>query len=153
MSLSVRENGQSSPETRERRDPFSELDRLNRQLTGYLDNWRQLPELLSNDFTPRADVEETDEAYLVEIELPGVRREDIDIEVAGQRVLVRGERKEKERVGILRKRERTTGRFSFEVILPGTVADDEVEAQLDQGVLNVRLPKPQRDRSRRIQIR
>ena len=132
--------------------PVAELDRLNRELARYLDSWRQLPDLVSG-FTPVADVEETPEAYLVEVELAGVRRDDIDIEVAGRRVTVRGERKEKERVGILRRRERTVGRFSYEVTLPGDVDEEAVEAHLDGGVLTVRLPKPERDRPRRIEIR
>jgi HSP20 family protein len=133
--------------------PISELDRLNRQLASYLDSWRQLPDLFEGGFTPLADVEESDDAYRVEIELPGVKREDVDIDIAGKRVSVRGERKEKERVGILRRRERTVGRFAYEVTLPGDVDEDGVEAQLDEGVLTVRLPKPERERPRRIPIR
>lgn len=133
--------------------PLADLDRLTRQLTSYIDAWRNGPGLLGGGFTPLADVEETPEAYLVEVEVPGVKREDIDIEVAGRRISVHGERKEKERVGILRRRERTVGRFACEVTLPGDVDEDGVEAQLDGGVLTVRLPKPERDRPRRIEIR
>lgn len=133
-------------------NPFDELDRFNRQLASFLDSFGQLPSLLDGAFTPLADVEETDDAYLVEIELPGVKRDDVDIEIAGRRVTVHGERKEKERVGILRKRERTVGRFHYEVTLPGDVDEDGVEAHLDEGVLNVRLPKPEHARPRRIQI-
>ena len=136
-----------------RQDAFGELDRLNRQLASLLDSWRTLPELLTEGFTPLADVEETADAYLVEIELPGVRRDDVDIEIAGRRVSVRGERKEKERVGILRRRERTVGRFAYEVTLPGDVDEDGVQASLDDGVLTVRLPKPERERPRRIEVR
>jgi HSP20 family protein len=110
-------------------------------------------QLLPDGFTPVADLEETPEAYVLEVEVPGVRREEIDIEVAGRRVWVRGERKENERVGILRRRERTVGRFSCEVTLPGDVEDEAVAASLDGGVLTVRLPKPERDRPRRIEIR
>jgi HSP20 family protein len=152
MALPIRRSNDDRTEFA-RRDPLSELDRLHRQLTSYLDSWHQLPDVLSSGFTPLADVEETPDAYLVEIELPGVKRNDIDIEIAGRRVSVRGERKEKERVGILRRRERTVGRLSYEVILPGDVDEDGVEAHLDEGVLTVRLPKPERERPRRIEIR
>lgn len=137
----------------ERWDPVTELDRVNRQLANYLENWQTLPGLLGDAFTPLADVEETPDAYTVEIELPGVKRDDVDIEVARRRVSVRGERKERERVGILRRRERTVGRFAYEVTLPGDVDEDGVEAHLDEGVLTVRLPKPEHERPRRIQIR
>jgi HSP20 family protein len=133
-------------------DPLADLDRLHRQLADYLDSWRQLPSLLGEPFTPLADVEETADAYVVEIELPGIRKADLDIEIAGRRLSVTGERKEKERVGILRKRERTVGRFHYEVTLPGDVDDNGVEAHLDDGVLTVRVPKPERDRPRRIEL-
>ncbi len=56
-------------------------------------------------------MEETDDAYLVEVELPGVKRDDISIEVAGRRLTVSRERKERQRTGILRRRTRTVGRF------------------------------------------
>lgn len=137
----------------DRWSPFAELERLNRQLASFLESWRALPDLFGDAFTPLADVEETDDAYLVEIELPGVKRDDVDIEIAGRRVTVRGERKERERVGILRRRERTVGRFAYEVTLPGDVDEDGVEAHLDEGVLTVRLPKPEYDRPRRIPVR
>ena len=134
-------------------DPLAELDRLNRQLSGYLQSWRQLPSLRGEGFTPLADVEETDDAYVVEIELPGVKKDDIDIEVAGRRLTVHGERKEKERVGVLRRRERVVGRFHYEVTLPGDVDEGGVTAGLNEGVLSVRVPKPAGERPRRIEIR
>lgn len=134
-------------------DPFSELERLHRQLSDFLESWRSLPNLLGDGFSPPADVEETDDAYLVEIELPGVKRDDLDIEVSGRRVSVRGERKEKERAGVLRRRERTVGRFVYEVTLPGDIDEDGAQANLDEGVLTLRLPKPEHERPRKIQIR
>jgi HSP20 family protein len=133
-------------------DPLAELDQLNRRLAGYLDRWRQGPSLFDGLFTPPADVEETGDAYLVDVELPGVRKQDLDIEIAGSRLTVRGERKEKERVGILRRRERTVGRFQYEVTLPGNVEDDGINASLDEGVLTVRVPKPASERPRRIEV-
>ena len=103
-------------------------------------------------FTPLADLEETDEAYVAEIELPGVQLEDLSVEVAGSRLTVAGERKERERVGILRRRTRTVGRFHYEVLLPGEVEAEQVEASLHEGVLAVRVPKTARERPRRIPV-
>lgn len=133
-------------------NPIEELERFNRQLAGFLESFGQLPNLLGGAFTPLADVEETDDAYVVEVELPGVKRDDIAIEVAGRRVTVYGERKDKERVGILRKRERITGRFHYEVTLPGDIEEDHIEAHLNDGVLTIRLPKPDHERPRRIPV-
>jgi len=54
---------------------------------------------------------------------------------------------------VLRRRERAVGRFSYELTLPSGIEEDEVEARLDDGVLSIRLPKPERERPRRIEIR
>ena len=81
-----------------------------------------------------------------------MRKQDVDIEIVGRRLTVRGERKEKARVGILRRRERTVGRFQCEVTLPGNVDEGGVAATLDEGVLNVRLPKPESERPLRVQV-
>lgn len=150
MALPVRRSQDTAEATRF--EPFFELDRLSRHLGGYFDPWRQLPRLLEEAFTPLADLEETDDAYTVEVELPGIKRDDIDIQITGRRLEVSGERKEKERVGILRRRERVVGRFHYEVLLPSDVEEDGVEANLDNGVLTIRVPKPASERPRRIEV-
>ncbi len=153
MALPVRQSSEDRSEV-SRWDPFGELERLHRQLTSFLDDRRRLAGVSTGGgYTPLADVEELDDAYVAEIELPGVQRDDVDVEVSGRRLTVRGERKENERVGILRRRERTIGRFHHEVLLPGEIDDAGIEAHLDKGVLTVRLPKPEAERPRRIEIR
>ncbi|MFP5378098.1 MAG: Hsp20/alpha crystallin family protein [Acidimicrobiia bacterium] len=153
MALPVRRSNADGAIDVSRWDPFSELERLNRRLGDYLDAWRRLPDALGDGFTPLADVEETSDGYTVEIELAGVDKDDLDIEVAGRRLTVTGERRERERVGILRRRERVVGRFRYEVVLPGDVEEGGVEAHMDRGVLTVRLPKPASERARRIEVR
>jgi HSP20 family protein len=55
-------------------------------------------------------------------------------------------------VGILRKRTRTVGSFRYEVVLPADLDEDGVSADLDEGVLTVRVPKAARERPRRITV-
>ena len=151
MTLPVKTRPQRTELTRS--EPFTPLADWGRPLPDLFEPLRQLPSLLGEAFTPLADVEETSDAYLVEVELPGVDKGDIDIELAGRRLTVRGERKAKERVGILRKRERVVGKFRYDVTLPGGVEAEGVKANLDGGILTVRVPKPAAERARRIEIR
>jgi HSP20 family protein len=105
------------------------------------------------EFAPLADVEETDDAFVVEIELAGVKKEDVNVEVSGHRLTVTGERKERQREGTLRRRTRTVGRFRYEMVLPVEVDDKKVEASLDEGVLTIRIPKGTAEKAKRITIR
>jgi HSP20 family protein len=104
--------------------------------------------------TPLGDLEELDDAWLLRVELPGVRRDDVDIQLSGRRLVVRAERKETERKGILRRNTRTTGRYYLEAVLPSEVDPGGVEANLEDGVLTIRVPKPEAERGgpRRITV-
>ena len=134
------------------RDPLAEFRSIVSQLSRFPDSWGELVPQPSG-FTPLADVEETDDSYLIEVELPGVDKKDIDISVAGRRLTISGERKEKERVGILRRRTRSVGRFEYDIQLPGDIDEDGVTASLADGVLSVRVPKASTDRARRITVK
>lgn len=152
MTLPVR-RVTSEPERRSVFDPFYEFDRLSRQMFDLFDRmWRQ-PIWSEAGFVPAADLEETDKEFVVEVELPGVKREDIDIELAGRRLTVIGERKEKERTGVLRRRTRTVGRFHFEVVFPAEVSEDNVEAVYADGVLTITVPKAEAERARKIPLK
>ena len=89
---------------------------------------------------------------VVDVEVPGIQRGEIDVEISGRRLTVRGERKDKQRTGILRRRERVVGTFACDVTLPGEIVEDDVTAELTDGVLNIRLPKHPNERPRHIPI-
>jgi len=134
-------------------DPFDALDRFERELSTFLDRVWSLPDPIER-LAALPAVEDTGDAYVVRVDLPGVARSDVEVEVAGRRLVVHGERTEKGWRRLFRRhRPRTTDRFRFEVTLPGPVDDDGVEARLDGGVLTVRLPRPAWARPRRIPIR
>lgn len=67
--------------------------------------------------------------------------------------MIRGEIKEKERTGVLRRRTRRTGQFEYRVALPGPVDEEHIEANLHDGVLTVRVPKSEQARARRIEVK
>lgn len=135
-------------------DPFADLEAWARRL-GQRPMMRW-PGLMSPfegvDFTPLADIEETDTGWTIEVELPGVKKKDIDIETHGRTIVITGERKEKERAGVLRHRRRITGTFRYEVTLGGDFDADAVAANLADGELTITAPKAQQDQPRKIEI-
>ncbi|HEY0450483.1 Hsp20/alpha crystallin family protein [Actinophytocola sp.] len=104
-------------------------------------------------WTPLADVSETDDAFIVEVEVPGVRAEDLTVEVVGNELTVTGEMKETERQGLFRKRTRRVGEFEFRTSLPRDVDADNIEANLSDGVLTLRIPKAEAAKPRKIEVR
>jgi HSP20 family protein len=102
---------------------------------------------------PLADVSETDDAYVVEIDAPGVRKDQIDIQLQDRELVITGEIPESEQEeGRRHHRSRRTGQFEFRTSLPGDVNADGVNAQLSNGVLKVTVPKSQAAKPRHIEI-
>jgi HSP20 family protein len=102
-------------------------------------------------WAPPADVSETDDAYVVRVELPGVRRDQIDVQLQGQELVISGEIRE---TGDDQRRRssRRTGRFEYRALLPGDINPDQVGAQLADGILTVTVPKSEAAKPRRIQV-
>jgi HSP20 family protein len=129
--------------------PFPEFDQLQAQVGELLES------ALAGDvapWVPAVDIEETDDAWIVEAELPGVDKKDVSIEMNDNELVVRGEIKEREREGILRRRTRRVGEFEFRVTMPSQAKADDIDAKLDHGVLRIRVPKAQESQPRRVEI-
>jgi HSP20 family protein len=103
-------------------------------------------------WSPLADMHETDAAYVIEAELPGIKCEDIDVEVDDQHLRITGEYKEREREGVLRRTTRRTGRFEYRVLLPTDVKAEDVHAALADGILTVTVPKAHAAKPHHIKI-
>jgi len=105
--------------------------------------------------TPRLDVRETDKTYEIQAELPGVDKEDVKVSVDGQRITIEAEcrganeRREGETVVYA---ERTARRFMRSFALPTEVDDGAAQARLENGVLQLSLPKKQGTEARRLTI-
>jgi HSP20 family protein len=154
---------QTLPERRastasERWEPQGELEQVTERMRRLLEqtfggfSWTA-PLIEKAGWSPLVDLEETDDAYVVEAELPGVRREDVNVELIGNELTITGEIKERERKGTVRRRTRHTGRFEYRVSLPSHVDAEKIEASLGDGVLTVRVPKSERAHRRRIEIK
>jgi HSP20 family protein len=130
------------------REPFREMENM----IGRMRHGGLPPTAWASAYLPPVDIEETDDAYIFEVELPGVRREDITIEVDGQELHISGQIPEKERKGIVRQRTRRTGSFDYRASLPSGLDPDRAEAHFDNGVLTVRIPRDEGNKRRRITI-
>jgi HSP20 family protein len=122
------------------RNPLTEFDQLLSEMSGLMESTVG-GAATAVAWTPLADVTESDDAFRVEIELPGVKSKDIDVEANGQELVVTGEIKEKERKGVLRRSTRRTGAFEFRLRLPGEVDTEKINAQMSDGVLAITVPK------------
>jgi HSP20 family protein len=104
---------------------------------------------------PPADIYETEDAYVLEVELPGFTREDVDVELVENRLTLRGERKPPSDVKEEQYRwhERAYGRFERSFLLPAVIDRDHVTAEMHHGILRLRLPKSDLAKPKRIPIR
>jgi HSP20 family protein len=102
-------------------------------------------------FTPPLDVRETEDAYLVMVDLPGVKSQDVTIEVEDQVLTISGSRAPVE-TGELQRVERPYGSFVRSLTLPKGVDSDAIMADYRDGVLELRIPKPAEARPKKIEI-
>jgi HSP20 family protein len=79
-----------------------------------------------------------------------VRREDVDVELKGNELVVSGEVKERKREGLFRRRTRRVGEFEFRVTLPGYLRDGDIEASLAHGVLTLYVSEAESTKSSKI---
>jgi len=160
MALPVRHSGTPTAlrargpwSTAEQWEPFHELDdlhsRMEQLMQGVLADGRAADGAV---WVPPVDIEETNDAWIVEAELPGVDKKDVNIEMRDSELRVSGEIKERERTGMLRRRARRVGEFEYRVTLPGHTDPNAIDASLDGGVLTVRIPKPQEQQPHRIDV-
>ncbi|GAA2263945.1 Hsp20/alpha crystallin family protein [Streptomyces atrovirens] len=137
--------------------PFRELEELRTRMDQLMHSTfpfpgSGFPQAEVGTWAPLVDVEDTEDAYLMELEVPGVDREQITVEVGDGELDVHGEIKEKERTGVLRRQARHVGQFDYRTSLPPNVDTESITAELANGVLTVRVPKAEKAKPHRIEI-
>ena len=130
------------------RDPLQELldlqERMNRLFDETLTRERlDEPSLLQGSWVPLADVVETAEAYEVELELPGLGRDDVTVHAQGDELVVRGERRPDlgSQPQSFQRLERRYGPFSRTFRFPEEIDSDRITAAFDDGLLRLEVPK------------
>lgn len=109
----------------------------------------------SSVFHPSIGIREAAQELVIEADLPGVREEDVDIELEDSQLIIRGERKHSQE----RKREdyyhieSSYGAFSRVISLPANVDSSKAEAEFDQGILQIKIPKIEERRPKKITVK
>jgi HSP20 family protein len=139
------------------RRPLGEIGRLRREMD---DLWRRFfgtsgLEMTVSEWMPSVDVSESEESFVVKAELPGLEAKDVDIDVSGDLLTIKGEKKtEQERKEEnFHSRERYFGSFQRAIRLPAAVKTDEVDAVFKNGILTVTLPKAEESRRKKIEVK
>jgi HSP20 family protein len=129
-------------------DPLREIDEINTR-------YGQLLQTLAGGSgrTPPVDVEETEDSYLIDIDLPNVDPQNVTIELRGEELRIAGTFQQQGRGGIPRRQNRQTGEFEYVVDLPSDIDAERVEAAYNNGVFTVKVGKTKDLQPRRIEIR
>ncbi|MEJ7619732.1 MAG: Hsp20/alpha crystallin family protein [Aquificaceae bacterium] len=134
-------------------NPFAEIERIRREFD------RLLEELVPREegervFAPVVDVYETDQELVVKAELPGVKKENVEVSIRDNALHIRGEKKEEkeEKTETYHRVERVYGRFERVVPLPTDVKVESAKAEFKDGVLEIRIPKAEGAKEKKIEI-
>ncbi len=139
--------------------PSNELRRMQREIDRLFEDFMPARGAGNGDqetavWAPRVDLTETDDAYAVHVDAPGMKKDDFNINWQDNTLTVSGERKweaKDDRENFVRV-ERSYGHFFRSFRLPKAVNGDDISASYDAGVLTIRVPKTEESRPRRIEI-
>jgi len=108
-----------------------------------------------NFWSPAVDIREREDAYLVEVELPGLTKDDVKITMENNILTIQGEKKheKEEKRGDYHRTERVYGSFQRSFTLPSSVKNDKIEAQYKNGILTVSLPKVEEAKPKAIEVK
>lgn len=136
-------------------DPFGTLRHVQREMDRLLGREGYgAPQQVGGGSYPAVNVLNGPQEMIVQCELAGVRREDLDLSITGETLVIKGAKRPPDDDDKLRyqRRERGFGEFSRTIVLPDAVEPDRVEAKLQAGILRVRLPKSQAARPKQIPV-
>lgn len=137
------------------RAQFEEMDRVKRYLDQVLGQTnRSLLERRNAGVFPLVNLTETQDAYILRAEIPGVPADKLDIQTMGRNITISGERTiETNQSAKYHRREREGGRFSRAISLPGEIDRDKISATLKNGIVKLTVPKAEKSKPRKIEIK
>jgi len=136
-------------------DPFRELKDIERRLGSVLDTAAVKPTAKIETWTPAVNEKIDEKGYHLEVDLPGVKKENIDVSVNEGILTISGERKieKKEEKDNYTKIESFFGRFERSFKLPADADIDNIEAKTEDGVLKISIPRKEKSAGKKIEIK
>lgn len=141
-----------------RLEPFREIDTFQREMNRLFDDIfapnLQRTNGNGHTFAPAAEIEETDDAIRLRLEVPGIEAKDLNIEVTAEAVHISGERKSEtktEEKGVYRSEFRY-GKFQRVLPLPARIDNQNVQAEYKDGVLHLNLPKVEAEKNKVVKV-
>lgn len=137
-------------------DPFRDLMSIQGELNRLFGRtYAGGDDLLSGSWAPALDIYETEDRFVVTIELPGIDPKDVDVSVEDSTLTVSGERRFSEEVKeeSFHRVERRYGSFVRSLSLPQTANTDEIQASFDKGVLEIEVPKVEAAKPKKITVK
>jgi len=135
-------------------DLFSIHDRINKLFEDefYKSSEKGLDSLAS--WYPVADIYETKDNYVFKMELPGLSKEDVDIELSDNLLTIKGEKKEEKEVKKedFHRIERFSGKFKRTFTIPKDIDSKKISASMKDGIMEVRIPKAEQKKTKAIPI-
>ena len=137
------------------RSPFEELHRMRQLMDRMLESSEAPYQQASAGVFPLINLTEDKDKYYVRAELPGVKGDELDIQVTGNNLAISGERKiaAEDEGARYHRREREAGTFSRMIGLPGEIDTDKVEANLENGILTVMVSKAEIAKPKQIIVK
>ena len=132
------------------------LERYNRVGSRVLRGNNEESGLLIADWSPTVDIEESDESYLIKADLPGVKKDDIEVTLENGVLNIKGEKRVEKEVGKGTRRhraERFYGTFVRSFTLPRAVQGSKVDAHYEDGVLSLLIPKAEEAKPKAIKVK
>jgi len=135
-------------------DLFGIQREMNRMFDGFFRGTRDEEASLMS-WTPAVDIAEHENEYVVNVELPGVNKDDVKITLESNILTIRGEKKEEKEAKKenYHRIERSYGAFQRSFNLPTTVKSDKIDAVYNNGVLSISLPKAEEAKPKRIEVK
>jgi HSP20 family protein len=142
-------------------DPAREFNEMQDRMSSFFDRFPlrlgngQEETLTLTDWEPLVDISEDSKEYLIKVELPEIKKEDVKISVEDGVITISGERKfeKEEKDKKYHRVERAYGSFTRSFTVPEKIKSDQVDAEFKNGVLEVRLPKDEKAKAEALEIK